>query len=618
MSGSTQENNDEDIKKNSIYWEHQLTLLEISQRSNSPHSYAHAVAAASKNNGGPSNVDANLIDRAVELVREEKMASTQQQPGTRTPARASGNPQFPNPQDKKDQMEEARQKHINEVINKQFWTAIDMSGQGLLNVSPKISNYGFLQKLFLNNNNLGTVPLAITQMKQLKVLDLSNNLIKELPEEIGRMLSLRYLFLFGNQIEQLPAELGALFQLEMLGIGGNPLNDSSAKIFSKGGTKALIVDLRDSAPPGPPPRAREWIHLDDTGTRSDTNNEPPVAKTQNGFTILSYNTLCDRYTTPQLYGYTASWALDWSYRSELLISEVLSYDTDILCLQEVNKETLDNLWIPTLEPKGYKCLFYPKTRARTMSSEEEKKVVDGCVICYKESKMDLLKYHHVEYNSAALAKEDLKKSVDVFNRVMTRDNIALIASFEMKETKQVFVIVNTHLHWDPAYCDVKLVQSAILIEQIESILKKYLSGDTSDAPLKNLKAKDMKMVPTVICGDFNSTSKSGVYQLFSQGSVPPTHEDLKGYSYGNFTEKGIQQKLVFKSAYADDLELPFTNFTPNFTESIDYIWYSTSGLKVKDLMGQVDPEYASHYVGFPNAHHPSDHVPIAAHLEFTK
>lgn len=615
MNGSAQENSEDATPDTSVYWRQQHQLVQVSRDSSAPHSYARSVALASKT--GNTDKPTNVTDLAIQLVRHEKLASTQQQSGNRTPARAGGN-SFPNPQEKKDQMEEARQKHINEVINKQFWTAIDMSGQGLLNVSPKICNYGFLQKLYLNHNNLTTVPLAITKMSQLKVLDLSHNSIKQLPEEIGRMLSLRYLFLFDNAIENLPAELGALFQLEMLGIEGNPLNEATRTIFGKAGTKGLIVELRDSAPPGPPPRAREWIHLDDMGAKSDIDNESPVSKAQSGFTVLSYNTLCDRYTTPQLYGYTASWALDWSYRSELLISEVLSYDTDILCLQEVNKETLDNLWIPALEPKGYKVMFYPKTRARTMSSPEESRVVDGCVICYKTSKMELINYHSVEYNSSALAKSDLKKSVDVFNRVMTRDNVALIAAFQMTETKQFFVVANTHLHWDPAFCDVKLVQSAILLEQLEQVLGKYTSNDPSLPGHKLPKVRDIKQIPTVICGDFNSTSKSGVYQLFSQGSVPATHEDLKGYSYGNFTEQGIQQKLAFKSAYADDLELPFTNFTPNFTESIDYIWYSRQGLKVKDLVGQVDPEYASHYVGFPNAHHPSDHVPIAAHLEFTK
>lgn len=51
------------------------------------------------------------------------------------------------------------------------------------------------------------------------------------------------------------------------------------------------------------------------------------------FTLLCYNILCEKYATTQLYGYTPVWALEWDYRKELIMSEVLSYNADIVCLQ---------------------------------------------------------------------------------------------------------------------------------------------------------------------------------------------------------------------------------------------------------------------------------------------
>lgn len=562
--------------ENSPFWQQQFQLAAISREAAGPHSYARATARGSRPGfNGPQTLD----EVAAALVRQAKSKPSA---SSTTPARGGADPQ-----EKKDQMEAERVRHINEDINKQFWTSIDLSGQGLLCVAPRLFNYTFLQRLYLGHNNLTAVPKSLTKMPQLRVLDLSSNNITELMPEIGLMVSLRYLFLFDNKITSVPSELGNLFQLEILGIDGNPVNDELRSVLANEGTRGLVIKLRDNAPVGEPPKPRKWIQLEDQ-------------KTSGGFSLLSYNTLCDRYASPQLYGYTPSWALSWEYRSKLLLEEIAAHETDIICLQEVNTVACEQVWQPFLTPKGYKYVFYPKTRARTMSSPVESKLVDGCVTFYKQDRIRLIAQIPVEYNSKALLKDDLKKSVDIFNRVMTKDNVALIAVFEHINSGHRFVVANTHLHWDPAFKDVKLVQSAILLEELENVAAKYNDG------------KDIKSLPIVVCGDFNSTPDSGVYQLFSQGKVPPDCDDLKGYSYGKFTETGITHKLNMKSAYADGFELPFTNYTPNFVENIDYIWYSTQPLSVTALLGEVDEEYAKRYVGFPNAHHPSDHIPIVA------
>lgn len=49
--------------------------------------------------------------------------------------------------------------------------------------------------------------------------------------------------------------------------------------------------------------------------------------------MFCYNILADPYATPQMYGYTPSWALTWEYRKELILQEILAYSADIICLQ---------------------------------------------------------------------------------------------------------------------------------------------------------------------------------------------------------------------------------------------------------------------------------------------
>lgn len=593
---------EDDMRYKSHYWQQQVQLAQVSCEASSSHSYASDAARRSK--GGMSEAPMNVADLALQMIKHDKAAglagnalsSTQF-----TPSRPRAN--VSNTQEKRELIEEERQRHINEDINKQFWTAIDLSGQGLLSVSPRLLHYNFLQKLFLNHNNLGSVPLCITKMHHLKVLDLSHNLLVELPSEMGLMYSLRYLFLFHNRIKRLPFELGSLFQLDLLGIEGNPLVEEQRSTIAEHGTRDLIVSLRDNAPQGDPPKPREWIQLEDEDL------------SRARFSLLSYNTLCERYATPQMYGYTPSWALAWEYRSQLLVEQVLAQDTDIVCLQEINRISLDRLWIPALLKCGYDYVYHPKTRSRTMANEGDAASVDGCVLFYKTSVFKLLHRHTVDFNSKALGNDSLKRSQDVFNRIMVRDNIALIAVLQHLETNRLLEVATTHVHWDPAYPDVKLVQTAILMEEAEA-LAATIASSTSPLGQQFPNIKNISQIPTIICGDFNSSKNSGVYELLDTGSVSADHTDLKGYRYGTYTDVGIHHKFHLNSSYSEGVQLPFTNYTPDFVEVIDYIWHTNQLLNVEALLGPIDEAYVAKHVGFPNAHNPSDHIPIAASFSF--
>ena len=273
---------------------------------------------------------------------------------------------------KKEHFEDEKQRRINEDINKQFWTAIDLSGQGLVGLTPKLFNYSFLQKLYLNHNKLIKVPAAIMKVNQLKELDLSDNLLTELPPELGLLFSLRCLYLFDNKLTSLPFEFGSLFQLDILGIEGNPFPDSIKELMATEGTSGIIVDLRERAPVKYVSPSKQWLELDDdttpTPSQTPVENKMPEFKEEtkpetsetasimsssnpNSFSVMNYNTLCDMYATAQIYGYTPSWALGWKYRSELLKGEIMNYEADIICLQEVDGNSFEKLWTPRISGK---------------------------------------------------------------------------------------------------------------------------------------------------------------------------------------------------------------------------------------------------------------------------
>ncbi len=86
-----------------------------------------------------------------------------------------------------------------------------------------------------------------------------------------------------------------------------------------------------------------------------------------------------------MYGYTPSWALAWDYRKELILTEIMNYDADILCLQEVDMAQYEDYFLTHLSAQEYEGVYSPKTKAHTME-ESQRRLVDGCAIFYKSSK----------------------------------------------------------------------------------------------------------------------------------------------------------------------------------------------------------------------------------------
>jgi CCR4-NOT transcription complex subunit 6 len=126
----------------------------------------------------------------------------------------------------------------------------------------------------------------------------------------------------------------------------------------------------------------------------------------------------------------------------------------------------------------------------------------------------------------------------------------------------------------------------------------------------SIKYDDGTQIPMIICSDMNSTLDSGVYDLVTQGSLSNSHPDLGNHQYGDFTRNGMSHPFSLKSSYSTIGELPFTNYTPDFKEVIDYVWFSSNSLSVAGLLGEVDTDYMKRVPGFPNYHFPSDHLAL--------
>ena len=134
-----------------------------------------------------------------------------------------------------------------------------------------------------------------------------------------------------------------------------------------------------------------------------------------------------------MYGYTPSEALAWQRRRDMIYDELTGRNADIMCLQEIDIENYNEFFRPSLAAEDYKGIFWPKSRALTMA-EKEAKVVDGCAIFYKHSKYILLDKQCINYSREAISRADMKGEHDVYNRVMPRDHVAVVAFLENRTT----------------------------------------------------------------------------------------------------------------------------------------------------------------------------------------
>lgn len=150
------------------------------------------------------------------------------------------------------------------------------------------------------------------------------------------------------------------------------------------------------------------------------------------------------------------------------------------------------------------------------------------------------------------------------------------------------VVATAHIHWDPEFCDVKLVQSMMLTHEVSRVLeevsKKYQITQ--------------QQVPVLICGDFNSLPDSGVFEYLSKGQITRRHMDLKSFrddscleKFTNSTDKNVISHPLRLDSACDINSIPFTNYTLDFKGMIDYIFATPQSLARLGILGPFDPQW---------------------------
>jgi len=508
---------------------------------------------------------------------------------------------------------------------KSSWFELEITGT-IRNLSPSLWQLSHLTSLYLNNNNLMRIPPDISRLENLSFLDLSYNKLRSLPAELGDLANLRELFLSHNYLRVLPYELGKLFQLQNLGLKGNPLSPEILSVYNEvNGTSRLLSYMLDNLNvTASQPTQRPWT----------TIAQPDRQRANLLFTCMSYNVLCDKYATRQIYGYCPSWALAWEYRKKGILDEIRQYAADVICLQEVETDQFYHFFLPELKQDGYDGVFSPKSRAKTMTVDERKHV-DGCAIFFRASKFSLVKESLIEFNQIAIATADGTGSENMLNRVMTKDNIAISALLQTKDgafdpsnmpdpsfARQSIMVCTAHIHWDPEFSDVKLIQTMMLMKELKTILEDNCK--LQFRPGAKTSQIDVSKIPLILCADLNSLPDSGPLEYIQKGFIPLNHTDFKDMAYEHCLSKMscsertdvLAHPFKLKRSYNND-SMEYTNYTFEFKGVIDYIFHSQPHMRPLGVLGPVDPSWfrENRIAGCPHPHVPSDHFPLLVEFE---
>ncbi|PIA39653.1 hypothetical protein AQUCO_02600243v1, partial [Aquilegia coerulea] len=359
---------------------------------------------------------------------------------------------------------------------------------------------------------------------------------------------------------------------------------------------------------------RHWV---------DSNSSSLSSNSKERFTVVSYNILGVKNASKHkhLYPNVPSEYMKWDRRKRLICEELIGWDSDIICLQEVDK--YDDI-LRSLEKESYVGTY----KKRTGDS------VDGCAMFWKTDRFRLLETENIEFEGFGL-----------------RNNVAQISVFEMRKASSRRVLVgNIHVLFNPSRGDIKLGQIQLLLSSAQVLSEKW-GG-----------------VPIVLVGDFNSTPQGAIYQFLSSSELDVTLHDKRFLSgqrssplpqsggsqghmsravvlmdrflknswtdaevrnlTGNTNGTIVKHPLRLNSSYAsvkvaegstrtrDSYGEPLaTSFHSKFLGTVDYLWYS-EGLVPTRVLDTPPIEILQKTRGLPHKTLGSDHLALVSEFAF--
>ncbi len=192
------------------------------------------------------------------------------------------------------------------------------------------------------------------------------------------------------------------------------------------------------------------------------------------FSVVTWNVLATAYIRASFYPRTERQFLEPAWRHGAIVRHARAFDTDVICLQEVDEEIFAAL-----------CSDLHATHAGELAMKTGKP--DGCATFVRASRFRIDRTERIAYDDAS-------------------GHIAQI--LELRHEDERVTISNTHLKWDkpktPSADRYGIKEARRALDALE----------------KNTNASQ------IVCGDFNVTPDSDVIAMFASKGFVDAHRDL--------------------------------------------------------------------------------------------
>ncbi|OZJ04466.1 hypothetical protein BZG36_02801 [Bifiguratus adelaidae] len=241
------------------------------------------------------------------------------------------------------------------------------------------------------------------------------------------------------------------------------------------------------------PRIRSFLSL----------HEAQSELAQRRVRVLTYNVLAQNLVHRELFPSSGN-ELKWKHRKRMILDEIIAYDADIACLQELDH--VEDFYGQEFAKVGYEV---------ELAKHESKK--HGLAILYKPDIFALTKRTVIEYD----------KDMVFGPPTQLTGNIALILSLRFKSNKDGMqdadqpmsglVVGTTHLWWQPETFYERARQACTYVYRCDEVARQP-DNETSSR------------WPCLATGDFNSDPVDPTYAVITKTMMLDTQRSWLGWS----------------------------------------------------------------------------------------
>lgn len=228
------------------------------------------------------------------------------------------------------------------------------------------------------------------------------------------------------------------------------------------------------------------------------------------FRVTTYNLLADLYcdsdySRKTLFPYCNKMYLDIDYRKQLFIKELIHYNSDIICLQEVDAKIFeyDLKMVFECGMQTYAGTFKPKGTTS-----------EGLATFYDTQRFTLIHSYGITigeqiptFPAFADIWREIENNKKLSDRICERSTAVQVTVLKSVDNGNYLLVANTHLYFHPDADHIRLLQIGLAMKYVQYVYEKTT---------KEVKEPNISII---FSGDFNSVPECGIYKLMTEQLV---------------------------------------------------------------------------------------------------